>query len=221
MHRSGAVDAPGVRSWFRAERRVTQPGSYIALDLCNDTCLTAAVAGHYKDMVTYPKRSSLRWGSYRVGGAVEVHRLWIGGVVAAVIVCGLAIVGFLVVCGMLNYPLLGIRDGAAGRHASMLGYAGGAALAALLATAAMHFLLVTTPRPRWFFEWLAGVGTAIMVLLPLGLPEELPARVATAMVNLVLGLAIIGLIRNTAAACLCPGELTQQAHPLRILQGEQ
>lgn len=35
-------------------------------------------------------------------------------------------------------------------HASMIGYAAGAVLAALLATAAMQFLLVTTQRPRWF-----------------------------------------------------------------------
>jgi hypothetical protein len=170
--------------------------------------------------VTYPKRSSLRSGSCRMGSVVEVHRLWIGGVVAAVIVSGLAIVGFLVVCGMLNYPLLSIRGGDAVGQASMFGYAGGAALAALLATAAMHFLLVTTPRPRWFFEWLAGVGTAIAVLLPLGLAQELPARLATATVNLVLGLAIVGLVRNTAAASLRPGDLTQQARTLRIPQQE-
>jgi hypothetical protein len=84
----------------------------------------------------------------------------------------------------------------------------------------MHFLLVTTPRPRWFFEWLAGVGTAIAVLLPLGLAQELPARLATATVNLVLGLAIVGLVRNTAAASLRPGDLTQQARTLRIPQQE-
>lgn len=87
-------------------------------------------------------------------------------------------------------------------HASLFGYAGGSALAVLLATAAMHFPLVTTPRPMWFFRWLAGVGTAIAVLLPLGLTQELSARLATATVNLILGLTIIGLVRSTAAASL-------------------
>jgi hypothetical protein len=80
----------------------------------------------------------------------------------------------------------------------------------------MHFLLVTTPRPRWFFKWLAGVGTAITVLLPLGLTQELPVRLATATVNLVLGLAIIGLVRSTAVASLRSGGLKQRAQPLRI-----
>ena len=172
------------------------------------------------DMLTYPERSSLRPRSYRAGGGVDVHTLWIGGVVAAVIVFGLAIVGFLVVCGMLDYPLLSIRKGDPVQHASMLGYAWGAALAALLATAAMHFLLVTTPRPVWFFGWLAGVGTAITVLLPMGLPQELPVRLATATVNLVLGLAIVGLVRGIAAASSRPGGLTQRARTPRISQEE-
>lgn len=79
-------------------------------------------------MLTYPERSSLRSGSYRTGNLVDVRTLWTGGVVAAVIECGLAIVGFLLVRGMLNYPLLSIRAGNAVGHASMFGYAGGAAL---------------------------------------------------------------------------------------------
>jgi hypothetical protein len=55
-------------------------------------------------MLTYPERSSLRSGSYRTGSVVDVRTLWTGGAVAAVIVYGLTIVGFLFVRGMLNYP---------------------------------------------------------------------------------------------------------------------
>jgi hypothetical protein len=68
----------------------------------------------------------------------------------------------------------GERGSGAVQPVSMLGYAAGAALAALLATAAMHVLLMTTPLPRWFFRWLGDTGTAIAVLLPL--TENLPAR---------------------------------------------
>lgn len=93
-------------------------------------------------MLTYPERSSLRSGSFRTG-SVDVRTLWTGGVVAAVIVYGLTIVGFLFARGVLKYPLLSIRGGDAVGHVSMFGYAGGAALAVLLATAAMHFLLVS------------------------------------------------------------------------------
>lgn len=151
-------------------------------------------------MFTYRESYSARSGSDRSGGVVDVRKLWTGGVVTTVIVCGLTIAGFLFVRGMLDYPLLGVRRGGAVVEASMFGYVGGAALAALLATAAMHFLLVTTPRPRWFFGWLGGVGTAIAVLLPLALSQDVAGRLATATVNLILGLTIIGLVRTTAAA---------------------
>ena len=123
--------------------------------------------------------------------------------VTAVIVSGLTIVGFLLLGGILHYPLLGDRGGGAVQHATMFGYAVGAGLAALLATGAMHVLLMTTPRPRWFFRWLGGIGTAIAVLLPL--TENLPAPLATATVNLALGLAIIGLVHSITAASLRRG----------------
>lgn len=72
----------------------------------------------------------------------------------------------------------------------------------------------------WFFRWLAGVGTAIAVLLPLGLAQELPARLATATVNLILGLTIIGLVRSTAAS-LHSGRLSQRLQTLRLPRGEK
>jgi Family of unknown function (DUF6069) len=197
------------------------PVMYKPCPFGHEECLAPAVPGHHRDMLTYPERSSLRSGSHRSGGVVDVRTLWTGGVVAAVIVSGLTIVGFLIFRGMLDYPLLSIRGSDAVGHASTLGYAVGAALAALLATAAMHFLLVTTPRPRWFFGWLTGVGTAIMVLLPLGLTQELPARLATATVNLVLGLAIIGLVRSNAAASLRSNDLAQPVQTLRIPPDEK
>jgi hypothetical protein len=148
----------------------------------------------------YARFGYARSGSDRSGGVVDERKLWTGGMVTAVIVFGLTIAAFLLVRGMLNYPLLGLRRGGAVVYASMFGYAGGAALVALLATAAMRFLLSTTPRPRWFFGWLGGVGTAIAVLLPLALSQDSAARLATAAVNLFLGLAIIGLVHSTAAS---------------------
>jgi hypothetical protein len=146
----------------------------------------------------YARFGYARSGIDRSGRVVDGHKLWTSGVVTAVIAFGLTIAAFLFV-RMLNYPLLGIRGGGVVVYASMLGYAGGAALVALLATAAMRFLMLTTPRPRWFFGWLGGVGTAIAVLLPLALSQDPAGRLATATVNLVLGLVIIGLVRSTAA----------------------
>jgi len=169
----------------------------------------------------YARSGYARSVSDRSGGVVDLRKLWTGGVVAAVIVGGLAIAGFLLVHGMLHYPLRGVRGGGAVVYASMLGYAGGAALVALMATAAMHFLLVTTPRPRWFFRWLGGVGTAIAVLLPLALSQDLGARLATATVNLVLGLAIIALVLSTAAASLRPNRTAELSQTIQMPSDEE
>jgi hypothetical protein len=173
--------------------------------------------GIIQAMFTYREPYSARSGSDRPGDVVDVRKLWTGGMVTAVIVGGLAIAAFLFVRGMLSYPLLGVRGGGA----SMVGYAGGAALAALLATAAMHGLLVTTPRPRWFFRWLGGVGTVIAVLLPLALSQDLAARLATATINLLLGLAIIALVRTTAAASLRPDGSAELSGTLRMAPDDE
>jgi hypothetical protein len=172
-------------------------------------------------MSTFVEHLSARSDSDHPGGVVDARRLWTGGVVTAVIVGGLTIVGFLLVGGILHFPLLGDRGKGAMQQATMFGYALGAALAALLATAAMHVLLITTPRPKWFFRWLGGIGTAIAVLLPL--TKNLSAPLATATINLALGLAIIGLVHSTTAASLRPRALRSSAgrvpRPLRCREG--
>jgi hypothetical protein len=155
-------------------------------------------------MSTYHEPYSAPSGSGQPGDVVDGRKLWTGGVITAVIVFGLAIAGCLFVRGILDFPILGIRPGGAVVHASMFGYASGAALVALLATAAAHILMLTAPRPEWYFGWIAGVGTAVAVLLPLVLPQDLTARLATATINLILGLAITRLVSGTADASFGP-----------------
>ena len=168
-------------------------------------------------MMTYEEQVSVRSDNDQPADVIDTRTLWTGGVVTAVIVGGLTIVGFLLIEGILRYPLLGDRANAQVAHATMVGYAAGAALVALLATAAMHVLLISTHRPRWFFAWLGGIGTAIAVLLPL--TQHLPVPLATATVNLALGLTIIGLVNHTTAASQRPKDVahtdTNSAHQLR------
>ena len=149
-------------------------------------------------MMTYDEQVSVRSDNDQPGEVIDTRTLWMGGVITAVIVGGLTVVGFLLIEGILRYPLLGDHANAQVAHVTMVGYAVGAAVAALLASAAMQVLLVTTHRPQWFFAWLGGIGTAIAVLLPLA--QHLPVPLATATVNLSLGLTIIGLVNHTTAA---------------------
>ena len=63
----------------------------------------------------------------------------------------------------------------------------------------MHLLLLTTPRPQMFFTWIMGLATVIAVVYPLSTTAPLSQKVATAVINLVLGAAIGSLIYGTAA----------------------
>jgi uncharacterized membrane protein AbrB (regulator of aidB expression) len=63
----------------------------------------------------------------------------------------------------------------------------------------MHLLLLTTPRPQMFFSWIIGLATVIAVVYPFSTTAPLSQKVATAVINLVLGAAIGSLIHETAA----------------------
>ncbi|BCJ36221.1 hypothetical protein Athai_37240 [Actinocatenispora thailandica] len=142
----------------------------------------------------YAPASSRRSTKPRVNAA----RLWTGGLVSALIAAGLAIVAYLVVHGIFNLPMLGVRTDGGAVSASMAGYAVGAGVAALLATGVMHLLMLGTPRPFFYFGWIGGLCTVIAVLIPLVTTQHWDVKGATAAANLVLGIAITVLVQGTA-----------------------
>jgi hypothetical protein len=74
-----------------------------------------------------------------------------------------------------------------------------AAAAALVATGLARLLLLSTPRPLVFFGWIIGLATVLAVLVPFSTAAPLTAKMATAVVDLVLGIAIGTLISGVAA----------------------
>ena len=62
----------------------------------------------------------------------------------------------------------------------------------------MHLLLLTSPRPRMFFGWIIGLATVIAVVYPFSTTAPMSQKVATAVINLVLGVAIGSLVNGTA-----------------------
>ena len=62
----------------------------------------------------------------------------------------------------------------------------------------MHLLLLSTPRPRTFFGWIIGLGTVIAVVFPFSTTAPLDQKAATALVNLVLGVAIGTLVSGVS-----------------------
>jgi hypothetical protein len=124
---------------------------------------------------------------------VDAGRLWAGGVATAVVAALVALVGVLVAEGpldivMVRPPLIPVGD------SFVLRYAVTAAVLALAATALAHLLLLTTPRPRSFFSWIVGLATIVGVVLPFTLDGTTSGRVATAVVDLVIGLAVLALL---------------------------
>jgi Family of unknown function (DUF6069) len=130
---------------------------------------------------------------------VDAGKLWPGGIATAVVAGLVALVGVLVCRWLFGIPLLAPKsEGAYGDvHTTDLVLV--AAAAALVATGLVHLLLLSTPRPLTFFGWIIGLATVLAVLLPFSTAAPLTAKIATAVVDLVLGVAIGSLISGVAA----------------------
>ena len=129
---------------------------------------------------------------------VDVGQLWAGGVATAIVAGLAALVGVLACRWLFGVPVLGPqRDGAYGDvHTTAFVLA--AAGASLAATALAHLLLVSTPRPLFFFWWIVGLATVVVVLYPFSTAAPLSEKAATAAVDLVIGIAIASLVSGVA-----------------------
>jgi hypothetical protein len=133
---------------------------------------------------------------------VDARMLWSGGAATAVVAALVALVGILVCRWLFKIPILSPqRDGAWG-DASTVGYVFASAAIALFATAIMHLLLLSTPRPRTFFGCIVGLAMVIAVVFPFSTTAPLSTKLATAAVNLVLGVAIGSLVTSVAARAM-------------------
>ena len=77
----------------------------------------------------------------------------------------------------------------------------------------MHLLLTATPRPLVFFNWIMGLATVIAVVYPFSTTAALSQKMATAVINLVLGAAIGSLINGTAARLIRRRAITGDYQP--------
>ena len=129
---------------------------------------------------------------------VDARPLWSGGVATAVVAALIALVGILVARWLFNISYLSPRREGAWGDASTAGYVFAAVGCALVATALMHLLLLTTPYPRVFFGWIIGLATVVAVIFPFSTTAPVSQKVATGFVNLVLGIAIGSLVAEVS-----------------------
>jgi hypothetical protein len=85
----------------------------------------------------------------------------------------------------------------------------------VLATAILHGLLVATPQPFVFFGWIMGLLTLVAALAPFATNAETASKVATSLINLVIGVAIWSLLAATGRRCLLgpPDDLGPDPYP--------
>jgi Family of unknown function (DUF6069) len=131
-------------------------------------------------------------------GQLDPARLWAGGLATAVVAALIAVVGILLCRGVLNVPVLAPQGEGVWGNANTVTYALVSAAIALAATGLMQLLSVTTPRFQSFFTWIMVLLTAVAVVVPLSLPVEWEPKLATAGINLVIGIAITTILNGVA-----------------------
>jgi uncharacterized protein YhhL (DUF1145 family) len=73
----------------------------------------------------------------------------------------------------------------------------------------MYLLLISTPYPRVFFGWIIGLATLVAVVFPFSTTAPTSQKIATGLLNLILGVAIGSLI----------GEVSRRATRRRVVRG--
>src|SRR5579871_4054584 len=129
---------------------------------------------------------------------IEPGPLWAGGVATAVVAALIALVGILIARWLFTIPILAPKRAGAWGNASTGMYVLSAAGAALVATAILHLLLLTTPRPQVFFGWIIALATVVAVVFPFSTTAPLSQKIATGFINLVLGVAIGSLVAEVS-----------------------
>jgi hypothetical protein len=124
---------------------------------------------------------------------------WAGALATAVVAALIALVGILICRWTLHIPILAPAGDGAWGSAHTGEYALVAALIAIAAGGVLYLLMLGTPQPRMFFNWIMGLVTVVAVVYPFSTSAPVDQKGATAVVNLVLGLAITSLLAAVAA----------------------
>jgi len=126
-------------------------------------------------------------------------QFWAGAAATAVVAALIALVGILICRWTLNIPVMAPAGDGAWGNAHTGEYVLFAALIALVAAGLLYLLRLSTPDPGLFFNWIMGLATLAAVVYPFSTSAPIGQKAATAIVDLVLGVAIISLLTAVAA----------------------
>jgi phosphate/sulfate permease len=71
-----------------------------------------------------------------------------------------------------------------------------------VATGLLHLLLISTPRPLKFFSWIIGLATVAAALAPFIGNGTTSSKIATGLINLIVGIAIGTLLTGAARSAM-------------------
>ncbi len=135
---------------------------------------------------------------------IDAPRLWGGGLATACVAALVAVAGVMISEYVLDISvvrpalLLDVTD------SFRLDYALTAFLLALVATGLAQVLALTAPRPRAFFGWIMGLATVCGAAAPFAIGDELDSQVATACINVALGICVWSLVASVMARTMTP-----------------
>jgi len=129
----------------------------------------------------------------------DAGQFWAGVAATAIVAALVALVGILVCRWTLGIPILAPSGDGAWGNAHTSEYVLAAVGVALVAGALLYLMMLGAPQPGMFFGWIIGLATLAAVVYPFSTGAPLEQKAATAIVNLVLGIAI-GTLLNAVAA---------------------
>jgi hypothetical protein len=155
--------------------------------------------------MTYPASPDPREDP-RAGDRVrlDLGRFWAGAAATAVVAALIALVGILICRWTLRIPILAPAGAGAWGDAHTGEYVVAAVIIALVAAALLNLLVLGAPRPGLFFGWIMGLATLVAVVYPFSTAAPVAQKVATAAVDLVLGIAIASLLNAVASRAVRP-----------------
>ena len=133
---------------------------------------------------------------------LDAARFWAGAGATAVVAALIALVGILICRWTLNIPILAPAGDGAWGNAQTAEYALVSALIAVIAAGLLYLLVLGTPQPTVFFGWIMGLATLAAAVYPFSTSAPLEQKAATAIVDLVLGIAITSLLTAVAARAI-------------------
>jgi hypothetical protein len=148
------------------------------------------------------RRSAAHRGGGRRRLTVDAGRLWAGGVATGAVAALITIVGIVIARGIFHIAVLAPTKSGTWGDADTAIYALAAFGVGLFATALIHVLLLSTPSPFVYFGWILGLATLLAALSPFATSADLAPKVATAIINAIIGIGVWSLTANAARRSL-------------------